>query len=223
MPTVYSASSSNWPLLQSKTEQKYKSGLFNVSAEFIRPVGNTTLPTQIETSIGNVSVWPDPTVSVGTDGFERINATGYGIYDNTKVEEKISLVPLSLDILAVTFNNCNGQSLFSEKRKSIKIFGQNVYKHVPGQNIPLTPEIRLFSNNGIDDITEVEYNVTSLFGITQSDYSGDFTSKKAIFSCFIENIKTNDYGDVKTTEVVFNITIPTLNFGNFDKICSPPP
>jgi hypothetical protein len=80
MPTVYSAPSSKWPLLQSKTEQKFKSGLLNVSAEFIRPVGNTTLPSVIETSIGAVDVWPEPTVSVGTDGFERINATGYGVW-----------------------------------------------------------------------------------------------------------------------------------------------
>lgn len=86
MPTIYSASSSQWPLLQSKTEQKFKSGLLNVSAEFIRPVGNTALPTVIETSIGDVDVWPEPTVSVGTDGFERINATGYGVWDATAEE-----------------------------------------------------------------------------------------------------------------------------------------
>lgn len=219
---LYSAPSTQWPLLQSKTEQKFKSGLFNVSAEFIRPVGNTSLPTFIETSIGLVAVWPDPTISVGTDGFERINATGYGIYDNTKSEEKISLVPVSLDILAVTFNTCSGQSSISEKRKSIKIFGQSVYKHVPGQNIPSTPEIRLFSNDGNTDITDLEYNVTSLFGINQSDYSGDFTPKKAIFSCYIESIKTNDYGDVKTTEVVFNVNVQPIHFGYFDKICPPP-
>lgn len=91
MPTIYSAAADQWPLLQSKTEQKFKSGLFNVSAEFIRPVGDTSLPTQIETSIGSVNVWPEPTVSSGTDGFERINATGYGVWDDGISEVVIGL------------------------------------------------------------------------------------------------------------------------------------
>jgi hypothetical protein len=91
MQKVYLSSTSKWPLLQSKTEQKFKSGLFNVSAEFIRPVGNSNLPTKIETSIGLVDVWPEPTVSVGTDGFERINATGYGVWDSNISEVVIGL------------------------------------------------------------------------------------------------------------------------------------
>jgi hypothetical protein len=118
MPTVYSSTGNQWPLLQSKTEQKFKSGLFNVSAEFIRPVGNTDLPSVIETSIGEVDVWPEPTVSVGTDGFERINATGYGVWDATAEEIVYGYEVASVTGVATGFTICQ-----SPDRWELQTFG----------------------------------------------------------------------------------------------------
>lgn len=116
MPTIYS--SAQWPLLQSKTEQKFKSGLFNVSAEFIRPVGSDALPTEIETSIGPVDVWPEPTVSSGTDGFERINATGYGVWDDAGQEVVFGYEVASVTGVATGIRVCE-----SPDRWELQTFG----------------------------------------------------------------------------------------------------
>lgn len=127
---IYSASSTQWPLLQSKSEQKFASGLFNVSAEFIRPVGNTNLPTEIETSIGAVEVWPEPTVSSGTDGFERINATGYGIFQSNVIEESFSLIATKIpyyfysqDYIIKTANEIDSVFYECPQEKQISIDG----------------------------------------------------------------------------------------------------
>jgi len=76
--TLYSNDSQLF--LQSVNEQRHEGGLFAVSAEYIRPSGSSWLPGTIPTSEGDVTVYPQPTITKGTDGFERVNATGYDIW-----------------------------------------------------------------------------------------------------------------------------------------------
>ena len=138
MPTVYSSTGTQWPLLQSKTEQKFKSGLFNVSAEFIRPVGNTGLPTEIETSIGAVDVWPSPAVSSGTDGFERINATGYGVWDASITEETFNFSLYEMPIYYFYQRGPSSQFFFPEARLIIlPVIVESVTIKKTGHQIPL--------------------------------------------------------------------------------------
>ena len=172
MPTVYSASSSQWPLLQSKTEQKFKSGLFNVSAEFIRPVGNTDLPSVIVTSIGNVDVWPEPTVSVGTDGFERVNATGYGVWAAGVFEEKTLA---SVDITA-----------------TLKLYGSQTNGT---WNPPTTHYVFLKSFGSAAAVSYCTENEPVLTQMQFPEYDPYFipqTSTDIIFSSFSINLGSND-------------------------------
>jgi hypothetical protein len=88
MPTY--ASSSEGLFLQSVTEQKHPGGLFTVSAEYRRISGNTSLPATIPSSEGDITVYPEPTITIGTDGFEKVNATGYAIW-STEIAKKMSM------------------------------------------------------------------------------------------------------------------------------------
>jgi len=99
MPTTY-ASSSDGLFLQSVTEQKHQGGLFTVSAEYLRISGNTSLPDLIPSSEGDIPVYPEPTISIGTDGFEKVNATGYAIW-STDIAKKMSL---EVGLLKVTIH-----------------------------------------------------------------------------------------------------------------------
>ena len=232
MPTVYSASSSQWPLLQSKTEQKFKSGLFDVSAEFIRPVGNTALPSDIETSIGNVDVWPEPTVSVGTDGFERINATGYGVWD---AAASVSTFGYQLGELVASFklvDKCTNLDGCGEDDPCGSILGINpVVRNIPliletvhiaqiGDTIPPSPILKAFYTDG----TELPglINIASIEpSVSPSIYTGAFDSNIVIQNRLV-NIKKNVYGQIVETEVVYQ-AVPYVNFGRFDMITNCPP
>lgn len=191
MPTVYSSTGAQWPLLQSKTEQKFKSGIFNVSAEFIRPVGNTDLPTEIETSIGPVDVWPEPTVSVGTDGFDRINATGYGVWESGVFEEKTLA---SVDITA-----------------TLKLYGSDAY----GSLSPTTYYVYLKSFGSAAAMSYCTENEPDLTQIQFPEYDPYFipqASTDTIFSSFGINLGSNDdwYSNPATkTPITFTPTYST--------------
>ena len=232
MPTVYSSTGTQWPLLQSKTEQKFKSGLFNVSAEFIRPVGNTDLPTEIETSIGPVDVWPQPTVSSGTDGFQRINATGYGVWDSG-IQEVIT--SLSKDFVYATATSqsvimegpgCGGYNfpvslIFGLPPTHPKpVFIETVMIKKIGSSLPSTPVLKIYDYETFNEITNKEYSMQD-FGLTVPSiipeaYNGDFSLKKIPQVVLPQSIKQNKYGEVIELEVVYSFTSPLIvNFGLF--------
>jgi hypothetical protein len=231
MPTVYSASSSQWPLLQSKTEQKFKSGLFNVSAEFIRPVGNTDLPDVIETSIGDVDVWPEPTVSVGTDGFERINATGYGVWD---ANASASTFGYELGELVITFRlidkctmldgcgegkPCGSILAITPVVRNISVILETVHIAQIGDTIPGSPTLKAFYTNGTQ--LPVSINIGSIEpSVSPSLYSGVFDSNIIIEKRLV-NIKKNVFGAVKETEVIYQ-AVPYVSFGSFYQITNCP-
>ena len=231
MPTIYSAPSSQWPLLQSKTEQKFKSGLLNVSAEFIRPVGNTVLPTAIETSIGAVAVWPEPTVSSGTDGFERINATGYDVWDPAASASTYGYALVELAFSIRLIDKCTQQFGCGEGKpcgsilatiqivRSIPVIIETVHISKIGDTIPAAPILKAFYTNGTE--LPPTLNITNLLpGVSPSIYSGTFESSVAVEKRLV-NIKKNVFGLITETEVVYQ-AVPQVNFGDFYMIVTCP-
>lgn len=229
MPTVYSASSSPWPLLQSKTEQKFKSGLFNVSAEFICPVGNTSLPTEIETSMGMVDVWPEPTISTGTDGFQRINATGYGVWSSLE-EEIVNGRSSSSFNLAVQFmdfqqNRAQDGSLlpYSLVRNEQVISTQhvileNIYIKKIGIDPPTDiPILKVLLSDGAD-ITNELFSVDEVSSTAGYTFvGGGSVVKKPKINQFLSLNKINTYGDIIESEWVYEILIADVSFGTYRK------
>lgn len=217
MPPVYSASSSQWPLLQSKTENKFKSGLFNVSAEFIRPVGNDSLPTEIETSIGPVEVWPEPTVSVGTDGFERITATGYGIWEDavyevrgvTTGEIKASILVYVNPTTDPVSGVINYETAISEKTFPGYVFEEAHLKQMRlkgASTLPAAPILKVLNSAG-QEINQ--FNVP-----INADISYGGSVQKTIQ---ITNVNATNYGAVEEVDVVYSITQALVS------VSQPPP
>jgi hypothetical protein len=218
-PTVYTPTDFQWPLLQSKTEMKFKSGLFNVSAEFIRPVGNTSLPETIETSIGLVDVWPNPTVSVGTDGFERINATGYGVWDANLTEVTWGLAVGRIHALAIK-NTVQTEAEMYGKYIEGCFFDTASVKKI-GSQVPQIPSrngvsgLRVYNPNS-EDVTDLVFNVSSFFPtITASSFNGVFNATLAIVTRPASARQTTFGEDIVETEVTYEIVSATLNFGTF--------
>ena len=235
MHTIYSTD--QWPLLQSKTEQKFKSGLFNVSAEFIRPVGNTELPTGIETSIGPVNVWPNPTVSSGTDGFERINATGYGVWDESISEIIYGYEVFELRAIYTTYEAClnpngcgedsNGISIncgtyrpgIEQISRPLRLIKQSALVKRIGSEIPGPPPLKVFRLNNIEVTALSPYD----FGILLSpvNYSGQFDPYEFSRYSIMSSLKKNEYGDISETEVLYTLDVPSILFGDYYRLFLP--
>ena len=236
MSTIYSSTGSQWPLLQSKTEQKFKSGLFNVSAEFIRPVGNTDLPTVIKTSIGTVDVWPEPTVSTGTYGFERINATGYGQFSSNG-EIIYGYEVFELKAFYKTYEPClnpNGcgedsdgitiscgtyPSGIERISKPLQLIKQSALVKRIGSEIPSPPLLKVFRLNG----TEVSLLSNYDFGIFLSPvyYSGQFDPYEFSRSTIMSTLQKKQYGEVTETEILYTLNVPNIILGDYYRLFPP--
>ena len=232
MSTAYSGPSSQWPLLQAKTEQKFKSGLFNVSAEFIGPVGNTDLPTVIETSIGTVDVWPEPTVSTGTYGFERINATGYGVWDASasEITYGYELGELSIQFTLVDKctlldgcgegKPCGGILAITPVVRNLSVILETVHIKEIGGTIPASPILKAFYTNGTELPTSMNLTVLEP-SVSPSKYNGSFDVNVTLGKRLV-NVKKNVFGTIEETEVVYQ-AFAFVNFGTFDMITNCPP
>jgi hypothetical protein len=224
-------STGTWPIQQSLTEQKQKSGLFTCSAEFLRPVGNTDLPAVIQTSIGPVDVWPEPTVSVGTDGFERINATGYGVWDSSLVEEVRSFTPGIIELTAQSFilkadPDNPTQAADPLERSDEQTYTRKIYVVLEtsfirkiGDAIPATPALRILDYNNTD-ITNKIYNVYfDLSGELQYfDYDQGVTESSILRRTIISHVKVNTYGTIKEIETSFELVLDVINFGTWSRL-----
>jgi hypothetical protein len=136
MSTLYTSSSVSWPVRQSLTEQKQKSGLFTCSAEFISPVSDTNIPTTIQTSIGSVNIFPNPDITIGTDGFKKINATGYGVWDSTISEEVFSIVAVDMVVDYSASVEIDGVREIRRYSDALKIFVEAGWVRKTGTDIP---------------------------------------------------------------------------------------
>jgi hypothetical protein len=99
--SIYLSSDTQWPILQSKREQKFKNGLMAVSAEFISPKNQSFNLTEIESSEGSCDIYPLPSISFDTSPFQTISATGYKLWES-RSDENIFQQPVDL-IFEVAF------------------------------------------------------------------------------------------------------------------------
>jgi hypothetical protein len=243
---VYSASSNQWPLLQSLNEVKHKSGLFTCTATFIRPVGNTHLPTVIETSIGDVDVWPEPVVSTGTDAFQTISATGYGVWDASISEATFSRDIGSLPVQWSRMEYCKNSDGCDEvpcggivdeyfRVKYMPVIVESVYVRKIGDSLPPIPArvpadtestetestLKIQDITG-QDISQTEFNISEFDDfVSPSGYNGQF-NKKITLLILPTMVKKNTYGEIVETEVVYSIVLDgaatQINYGTFYSI-----
>lgn len=218
-----------WPLLQSKTETKHKSGLFTTSAQFVRPVGLESLPDSIPTSIGAVPIWPDPTVSTGTDGFQIINATGYGMWDNTATETIYNYTTTSFDILAQSqtvredpanpgepINPWEISNQVSYKKKIYCLLETATIKKM-GDDLPQIPALKILSLSG-EDITNKIYNANDEFNLNFFQLYREKETSTIPKTAIISTARLNTYGTIKELEVVCELVIQPIDFGMFSAL-----
>lgn len=202
MPTY--ASSSEGLFLQSVTEQKHQGGLFTVSAEYRRISGNTSLPATIPSSEGDITVYPEPTISIGTDGFEKVNATGYAIWSNA-IAKKMSM---EVGLLEVTVYGWKKDpdpvdpsapvyylpNIFQFHSKFIfETSHQTQMRFRGNDNIPSIPTLRLLNFEGLE--------------VTEFQSSRAPGAPPAIIYVFktLTNIQLTSFGEVEQIEVVHAI------------------
>lgn len=200
--------------LQNVTEHRHLGGLFAVTAEWLRPVGSIELPQSIPTSLGEVDVFPEPSIATGTDGFERITATGYDIWDQTTYEvRKFTTGEITAKVLTYinpTTSPDTGETYYTTDVKEITfpgyIFEVAHLKKVRRKGTPTLPPAPTLKvrNSGYAEITQFSLpsNYVTFVGITSP-------VEKTIQ---ITNINVNDYGAVEEVEVVYSIINATANF-----------
>jgi hypothetical protein len=193
--TIYKGET-NWPVLQSLTETKHLSGLLSVSAEFIRPVGVSTLPTSIQTSAGIATIYPTPTVSKDTSGFEKINATAYRVYDATKSEEifNISLYSMRVGYI-LNFSDGSSESVF----ENLPVVIESGWVKKMGDTIPtLSRPLAIVS--------------PATFGIPVP--GNGLVTGTPVLSQYLSMVKQNKYGTVTETEAAYELSA-YMNLGSF--------
>jgi hypothetical protein len=198
--TIYSTGSNLF--LQSVTENKFKSGLLNATAEWVRPMGSAAIPEKIPTSIGDIDIFPDPTISKDTSGFERITATAYGLWSSNAQETKLNLSP---DRVRTLFRRT------SEGTGSIVYVGLifetaacKITRNVGDTNVPLMPVMNVYNYNG----TPVTAITLADVGALPFNIGSDFywpPSATIVKRHYISNISLHSYGSVEEVEFIFEI------------------
>ena len=194
--TIYTSGSTNL-FLQNVTEQRHQGGLFSVSAEFLRVSGNTSLPLVIPSSEGDIDVYPKPTVTIGTDGFERVNATGYAIW-STSTFRKFSLEVGELDVVVYGWKpgeDGHWVPIIIERKVGGYIFETSHTTKMREKNddsLPLTPTLRLLNTSGVE-VLEYTHPGSGLGAVPIS------------VSKAVKNIQVTDFGTVEQVEMVHGI------------------
>lgn len=194
--TIYSTGNL---FLQSVTENKFKSGLLNATAEWVRPMGSAPLPTTIPTSIGDLDIYPDPTISKDTSGFERITATAYGLWSSVTQETKINLNP---GLVMTKFTDSNVNVFGNSVGLIFESAACKITRNVGDTNVPVRPTLNIYNYNGTP-VTQV-----SLASAGPVGYSGNFSwpaSATIVKTHNISNISLNSYGSVEEVEFIFEI------------------
>jgi len=212
--TLYSNGSQLF--LQSINEQRHEGGLFAVSAEYIRPAGSSGAPTSIPTSQGNVIVYPQPTITRGTDGFERVNATGYDIWDHSTyqvMDYTTGAIHAKIGVyIIVGFQPDNGDPIY-ELTFSDVTFDGFIFEvaHLKKMRIkgskalPPPPRLKVLNSAGSEVIN---------FLVPSTPIAIEGLVVKTIQ---ITNVNVNSYGAVEEVEVIYSITKALVTVSN------PPP
>jgi hypothetical protein len=231
MSALYS--SAGWPLLLSKTEQKQKSGILAVSAEFICPADQISVPTDIDTSYGSVEVWPEPSVTTGTDGFARINATGYGQWSSgsqiTYGYETFEVRAYYAQYyLCKNPDGCGDDLKCGEYRPStlesstvtIKLLKETALVKQIGAAPPPAPPLRVIGIDGLDikGFTLAEFGVF----IAPSEFTGYFDPVMPVMGPpILQSFKQNIYGKIIESEAIYSVSVGHIFFGDYYEIPKP--
>lgn len=200
--TIYTADSSNGLYLQSVTEQRHQGGLFSVSAEFLRLSGNAELPNSIPSSEGDIDVYPQPTVTIGTDGFERVNATGYDIW-GTSTFRKFSLEVGELDVVVYGWKLVPGDPgeaghwdlLITESKVGGYLFETShstKMRMKDDDSLPLMPTLRFLDTSGVEVL---QYTLPG---------SGLGPVPISVLKA-VKNVQVTAFGNVEQVEIVHGI------------------
>ena len=195
--TIYSTGSAL--VLQSVTENKFKSGLLNATAEWVRPMGSAAIPIKIPTSIGDIDIFPDPTISKDTSGFERITATGYGLWSSNAQETKLNLTP---NRVRTIFTDYTVNVIGNRVGLIFESAACKITRNVGDTNVPVMPVMNVYNYSGTP-VTEVSLAEAGPVG-----YSGDFiwpSSAPIVKRHYISNISLNSYGSLEEIEFIFEM------------------
>jgi hypothetical protein len=205
--TIYE-SNTGWPVLQSLTETKHLSGLLSVSAEYIRPVGYGALPTSILTSAGNAAVYPTPTVNKDTSGFEKINATGYGVWDANKYEEVFNIETYSMPVFwstqRVLISGISGP--INRYSSEVSIVIESGWVKKIGESIPLL-------SRPLGIIGSHQFSVSD-FSEFLTLAEGNQSPTSPTLRQSLSMAKKNIFGPVTEIEAAYVIR-PYIDFGTF--------
>jgi hypothetical protein len=197
--TLFSSTGSQL-YLQSVNEQRHEGGLFAVSAEYIRPSGSSELPGTIPTSEGYVTVYPDPTITKGTDGFERVNATGYDIWTTqTSLIKQLAIGLLNVGVfgwkLAEDQPEPPEPPLYEQHftefvvRVLFELSHQKKMRAVGTTPIPSTPVLRVLDTSGVEIL----------------EYSDSKDTSPIAKVVALTNIQVTNFGAVEQVEVMHSI------------------
>lgn len=205
--TIYKSGSTNL-FLQNVTEHRHLGGLFAVTAEWLRPVGSTELPQSIPTSLGEVDVFPEPSVSVGTDGFARITATGYDIWDQTTYEVRGftigEITGRIWQFVNPTTDPVSGITYYDRTFRD-QIFPGYIFEvaHLKKMRRKGTPTLPTAPNLKVRDSGYAEINQFNL-PVNFVTFVGIISDLEKTIQ--ITNVNVTDYGGVEEVEVVYSIT-----------------
>lgn len=207
--TVYSSTPNQWPLLQRKTEQKFKNGLIAVSASYITPHNQSTSISSVPSSIGDLTnIYPPPTHSTDSSGFIQINATAYGIWEPNAAEEYFMPTRALLHFLAIRqySEDTDGDPSTPPVQNSdylqmtIPVTAESGYVKKLVSTIPtLSRPLAILGQ-------KTTWSCQEVFGI------GPTTPQAPVLIQWLNSVRTNNFGSIQETEASYNPEF-NLNFG----------
>jgi len=199
-------SNANWPVIQSRREQKFRSGLLAASAEFIAPANYSGIPTTILSSIGDLDIYPPPTISTDTSGFKKISATGYGVWNSGISEESININVSSFTAFCNVNDGAGNLTPYSTT-KSVMI--ESGWSKKIGSTVPTL-------SRSLAIINDQNYTVGTFFPwINATGYSGNFNPKSISKINKLSSVKQNKYGNIIESEATYELVLEILDFGIF--------
>jgi len=208
MSTLYEFDSTQWPVLQSSTEVKHKSGLLSASAQFICPANNIVIPSRIPSSEGEIdNIYPPPSVSI-QNGWATINATGYKKWgQNAEIIKNIVLIDL---YAYAQVNFYNSEKLYEQK---IKTTGESATVKELSSDLPEMPELKLFGKQTwkIQEVME---------GISPAFFTGNFNDVSPTLTTEIMSVRSTNFGSLNEIETTYELKA-VIYFGVYSTADTP--
>jgi hypothetical protein len=224
MPTVYSSTNAQWPLLQSKREQKFKNGLLAVSAEFIAPADTPISLEILESSEGDCTVYPSPVESYDNSPFKKISATAYKIFSVTtdeNISQTFADITFSVDF-AEWARDERGRKLFPLSRsfrsasKKIKILSEiGTVKNLTDETTPENERVPFLSRQLEIIQNKKSWMASEIFNFIRPYNQSPDTLKSPVATEFISSLSSQMYTpNIIEYSATYSVEY-TLNFGEF--------